>query len=259
MAVAKVVEVGCWRLGSGVVLDLVRAGCITASTGGLRKGGQGGTAIVNSANEQLVGPQRTYFPIGGPCPPDLGDSRMASGSWGGMEAGSNMLYPIQVVDGVIAAAGGTELRRLCAELPVLDPGSDNARCNVGGAVVTKACGALAASFGHVIHCVTPFRSDERWRPLLASTYTSVLSTAAALDPLMELSIPILGSGAKGGEMGEAADVLAEALAGWCFQNAHHADLGLTVRVVCTGRLFAATVEAALDRTIGPLDGADRVG
>ena len=69
MAVAKVVEVGCWRLGSGVVLDLVRAGCITASTGGLRKGGQkggqGGTAIVNSANEQLVGPQRTYFPIGG--------------------------------------------------------------------------------------------------------------------------------------------------------------------------------------------------
>ena len=181
MAVAKVVEVGCWRLGNGVVLDLVRAGCITASTGGLRKGGQkggqGGTAIVNSANEQLVGPQRTYFPIGGsvvgqaveapdaslgtfphkqqpqpsqpappptprarntphvltslhsgrpstlqnypvlfnlgivgigilvgmlclvisrPCPPDLGDSRMASGSWGGMEAGSNMLYPIQV-------------------------------------------------------------------------------------------------------------------------------------------------------------------
>lgn len=101
-------------------------------------------------------------------------------------------------------------------------------------------------------------ASHNLRPIDAAD-TSVLSTAAALDPLMELSIPILGSGAKGGEMGEAADVLAEALAGWCFQNAHHADLGLTVRVVCTGRLFAATVEAALDRTIGPLDGADRVG
>ena len=85
-----------------------------------------------------------------------------------------------------------------------------------------------------------------------------MATAAAIDPSMELSIPVLGAGAKGAAMGEAADVLAEALAGWCSQNAHSAELGLTVRVVCTGRLFATTVEAALARTIGSLDGADRL-
>lgn len=49
----------------------------------------GGMVLINAANESLVGTQRSYFPRGGPCPspPPPG----VSNSWGGMEAGPNML------------------------------------------------------------------------------------------------------------------------------------------------------------------------
>ena len=42
----------------------------------------------------------------------------------------------QAVDGVIAAAAGPEMRRICAELPLLDLASET-RCNVGEAVATE--------------------------------------------------------------------------------------------------------------------------
>ena len=49
-------------------------------------------ALVNPANTQLVGTRLPYFPRGGPLPvlppPEL---RVSSG-WGGMDAGSGMLY-----------------------------------------------------------------------------------------------------------------------------------------------------------------------
>ena len=58
--------------------------------------------LINPANESLVGTRFAYFPVGGPVPPVPRDatqvscSVLSSSHWGGMEAGENMLYSVQV-------------------------------------------------------------------------------------------------------------------------------------------------------------------
>ena len=73
-------------------------------------------ALLCPGNEHLVGTRLSYFPRGGPCPAEPPPG--VQSSWGGMEAGGNMLYPIQTVDGLVTAAGGARLRALCTAVPL---------------------------------------------------------------------------------------------------------------------------------------------
>ena len=100
--------------------------------------------LINPANEKLVGTQLAYFPRGGPCPPPPPEG--VSNAWGGMEAGANMLYPAQSVDGRVHAAGGAVLREALLALP----STRGERCPVGSAVLTEAHGELRDSYRFIL-------------------------------------------------------------------------------------------------------------
>ena len=100
--------------------------------------------LINPANETLVGTQLAYFPRGGPCPEPPPEG--VSNAWGGMEAGANMLYPAQSVDGRVHAAGGAALREALLALP--EAGGE--RCPVGSAVLTEAHGELRDNYRFIL-------------------------------------------------------------------------------------------------------------
>jgi O-acetyl-ADP-ribose deacetylase (regulator of RNase III) len=194
-------------------------------------------ALVNPANTQLVGTRLPYFPRGGPLPvlppPEL---RVSSG-WGGMDAGSGMLYPSQVVDGLTHVHAGQYLR---AALSAIQTNSHGHRCSIGCVVLTPSF--ELKHFDIIAHTPTPFWHDEsdpvkrvRWREELISCYlSSVLAivndaplgvehcrTQFRFDSLQSsnltkrgaifMAIPLLGSGAGGAPFKDAAECAAEAI------------------------------------------------
>jgi hypothetical protein len=151
--------------------------------------------VITAANEKLIGTALSYFPRGGPCPepPPPG----VSNSWGGMEAGSGMLYPTQSVDGRVHQEGGAELRAACAALPEQPP-SSGVRCPPGSAALTPAFGNLLPSYRFVLHAVAPFRSDERWEPRLTASFVRTFDLILYLVGAREageltVAIPLLGA------------------------------------------------------------------
>jgi len=141
------------------------------------------TTLVNPANPDLCGvSQFSYFPRGGPVPTQM----LVGSSWGGMEAGTNMLYPSQVVDGLVHRHVEDELSGL--------------KCPVGEAVGTSG-GDL--NFDFVLHTASPFFSDSNSRELLAQCYQSVLSMALSDG---RLAMPLMGAGARGFPIDVASQV-----------------------------------------------------
>ena len=120
--------------------------------------------LINPANEQLIGTALPYFPMAAPPP----SKQLQTSSWGAASAGTEMFYPVQSVDGVLGLHGGAELREVCRRVPVRDGvelvgGGGNAvggyglaRCPVGTAVSTPACGsAVREHHDAVVHTVPP--------------------------------------------------------------------------------------------------------
>ena len=212
------------------------------------------TALINPANSALVGTARAYFPRGGPVPPPPPPGLQHSSSgWGGLDAGTGMLYPAQVVDGLTHMHAGPELRGSLAGLPADANGS---RCPIGAVVLTDAY-RLAGRFHRIAHTPTPFwpaaqsnaATTKVWRSQLLSCYlSSILALAddaslsevhheAALEDMcfaeandgpadwtpppasmgdpsaarLTIATPLLGAGAAGASVEDAAVVLKEAV------------------------------------------------
>ena len=173
-------------------------------------------ALINSANASLVGTKLPYFPMQDNQPPGLQSSQ-----WGGMEAGSKMFYPVQVVDGHVTALGGSPLRNY---LQALNEVSDGVRCPVGRAVLSPALGDLHRYYKVIAHAVAPSRSDVNWRSSLEGCYRDALEQLwfpkrhhssdgwRHAVPARVVATPILGAGANLASAGEAAQVAATVLA-----------------------------------------------
>lgn len=188
-----------------VVVELTR--CIV-------RDGSSTTTLVVPANETLVGTALPYFPRGGPCPPPLPEDLQGSAnSWGALETGPNFVFPAQAVDGVVHRLAGSSLRDLCAAIPA---GADGVRCAVGSAVKTGP-GALP-HYGAVVHAVPPFwddRNRDLWAAALRDTYAAAFlaadSGASSLARCIDVSTPLVGAGARGAPLSEAAAVAADAI------------------------------------------------
>lgn len=211
-------------------VELWRTSCCVTSPPGAA--GQTHDVLINSANQQLVGTKLPYFPRGGPVP----DTSVAAGSpeavqrdwvppgfvsrWGGMEIGAKMLYPVQVVDGMVGILGGAELRRACSRLPTVS--ADGARCAIGEAVSTPAFGKLRQYYARIVHTVAPFhtRADKTptpdWALLLERCWHSSLAQASDAQTIVA---PLLGAGARGAPLRDAATVAARATVGWLTEEA----------------------------------------
>ena len=106
----------------------------------------------------VLGTIQPYFPLGGPVPPlPKKGHTLSSSRWGGMEAGENMLYGVQVLDGVIHDEAGIDLQKYLQSLPEKYPFADKVgqriRCPIGDAVVSPTFGSLRKYFGQIIHTV----------------------------------------------------------------------------------------------------------
>lgn len=140
------------------------------------------------------------------------------------------------VAATIFRAGGAELLRHCAGLPLSLPG---VRCRPGSAVLTPGFDLQAR---HVIHTVgLCYVGGEQGEPeVLANCYRSVLRLAR-LANLRSLAIPALGCGARRFPIDEAATIAVRTLREELVRSE-----GLEVTLVA----FNAFVNTALKRCLG---------
>ena len=209
-----------------VTLDCAMVECVTRAFGGGNEAREKSRicGLINPANAGLLGTRLAYFPKGGPVPRPP-PSSVGTNSWGGMEAGAGMLYPSQVVDGVVTALGGRALRAQLDAIPEdgVDEVGQPMRCAVGEAVVTTQRVRLAA-FDTIAHTVPPFwpsssssssNDSEEWARSIGSCYTAsvraLLRAAPSSRGAMWVASPLLGAGARGAPIEAAAKAAAAAI------------------------------------------------
>ena len=155
--------------------------------------------LINAANEPLAGAQLPYFPRGGPCPPPLPEGLgNNANSWGALETGPGFVFREQAVDGVVTSLGGKALRDLCAR----------ARPDGFGAGDAVATAAPGLPFETLVHAVAPFWESPSWRADLLRAYAAAFALAAGRD----VATPLLGAGARGAPVADAAAAAADAVA-----------------------------------------------
>ena len=161
-------------------------------------------ALVNPANEQLVGtrftPEECWRYLHGDPLTGRWDKDFAT-------------YPSQSIDGLVTEFGGDALRLALEALPA---DSEGRRCAVGRAVTTPASFELRELFQSIVHAVPPFYRGSKfpaWAEQLRATYHAAFDTAAR-EGLTTLAVPLLGAGARGAPVDEAMAVAAEAAVSW---------------------------------------------
>jgi len=187
--------------------------------------------LINSSNEGLTGTSNfPYFPRGGPVPklPVTGMHKDWQplgfvSTWGGMEVGTGMLYPVSVIDGLVHNHAGWKLQ---AELRWLRlKSSTPAPCPVGSAVRTTA-GDLMPLYYYdcIVHTTPPFyKYDTDPEFKLAQCYQSAFATAfdddaATKTTQIRAAVPLLGSGARGFPYDPAITVAAQCAVQWLLQQ-----------------------------------------
>ena len=182
-------------------IEVHRTACIVTHPPG---GEHANRALVNPANEQLVGTRFTPAE----CWTNLhGDP--VTGRWDKEYA----TYPHQAIDGLVSEFGGEELRMVIDAMPADATGR---RCPVGAARVTPACHELRELYTHLIHTATPsFRTLDvaEWERQLSSAYHAALDTAHA-ERHTAIAMPLLGAGAKGAPVADAMRAAAMAAVSW---------------------------------------------
>ena len=162
-------------------VDIYLTGCIVAESIGKKA-----CALINPTNSDLVSTKAPYFPVG-ERPRNI-HRHETNASWGGLDIGSNQLYPTQVVDGRVNEFGG---RALADELSEAKGPLD-----VGDSVASNATEQLAHNFTHILHTVPPYPTDTNANDLLEMCYSSALKLASRLGCEVVVS-PLLGNGQRG--------------------------------------------------------------
>lgn len=183
------------------------------------------SVLVNPANPSLSGVKKfPYFPRGGPEPkeqPKKYEHHIMGyvSQWGGMEVGSGMLFPANVVDGLVHQLGGWKLSLYCKLVSI-----EHEKCHIGQAVSTYAGGKeLDVHYDEIIHTVPPFYSHYE-SPLLAlaNCYQSSLSLAfKEKNESKKVAFPLLGAGARGFPLDDAIEIAAVESLKW--KNRLHDD------------------------------------
>merc|ERR1712238_183859 len=79
--------------------------------------------------------------------------------WGGMELKDGMLFPFNVIDGLVHQLGGWRLALHCYMLPNINSGNNSGgeKCPIGNAVTTPPGGTqLRQEYDTIVHTVPPF-------------------------------------------------------------------------------------------------------
>jgi O-acetyl-ADP-ribose deacetylase (regulator of RNase III) len=200
--------------------------------------------LVNPSNPDLLGVRKfPYFPRGGPLPkrlPGKYEHHLMGyvRQWGGMEVKKGMLFPFNVVDGLVHELGGWQLALHCFMLPSVNENGE--KCPVGKAVLTPPGGReLQSEYDSIVHTVSPFyeHHDGGCSPekALEESYQNSLKlceeSAAAVvgdredvflqehqgttdDRVIRFAFPLLGAGGRGFPIEKAIDIAASQSIQW---------------------------------------------
>jgi O-acetyl-ADP-ribose deacetylase (regulator of RNase III) len=147
--------------------------------------------------------------------------------WGGMEIGSEMLYPVSVVDGMVHQLGGWPLRFEIEKLPAYDH-DKRIKCPLGEAVVTSSCSRyfklssrLYQEYSYIVHTSPPFFNHCHTgdpSKVLRLCYRDSLTKASDLTDTsterVAVAVPLLGAGARGFPVEVAAEIAASETVHW---------------------------------------------
>ncbi len=150
-----------------------------------------------------------------------------------MDAGDQMLYPAQVVDGLVHQLGGTKLGYECKMTREMYGG-----CPIGSAVSTSQGGArLIQEYDRIIHTSPPFYKkydededeDAADVPMkrLRLCYRAALHLAYSFDGVERVACPLIGAGARGFPLEIAINVAASEISAWGGQHCNNRQSGGT--------------------------------
>jgi len=183
------------------------------------------SVLINPSNPQLSGVKNfPYFPRGGPVPKEKPHSMHKDwqplgfvSTWGGMEVGEGMMFPVSVVDGLVHQQGGWKLQAECAWRRVM--ATPDEACPVGTSVKTSAgTDRLGQAYDCIVHTTPPFyKHDDSPEPKLFNCYSSAIQLACEGQRQEDLRIatPLLGSGARGFPYDVATEVASKSCVQWC--------------------------------------------
>ena len=129
-----------------------------------------------------------------------------------MDAGTGMLYPAAVVDGLVHQLGGWKLSLQCKLITALKGG-----CPTGTSVVTTyGDEMLTQRYEQIVHTSPPFYNDEGADNLLRSCYQSAFNLAfdENLRRKKNVACPLLGAGARGFPTEVAIEIAASESMRW---------------------------------------------
>ena len=215
-------------------VEVWKTNCIVTNFGKNQQA-SGCTTLINPGNPELSGASKFgYFPRGGPVPSPK--SKWETSNWGGMDAGTGMLYPASVVDGLVHQLGGLQLSVQCKAITALKGG-----CPIGTSLVTThGDEKLIEKYEQIVHTSPPFYECNNGPDnLLRSCYQSALSLAFH-DNQHKIACPLLGAGARGFPSDVAIDVAASESIKWRDSEDGKADI--TERVLMFGLLELKTSE-----------------
>jgi len=158
-----------------------------------------------------------------------------------------MVYRSQSVDGVLDVQGGASLAqersRIVRERGPLEPGD---------ATMTPATGRLRETCRFVVHAVAPYYSSHStWTVQLERAYAAALdlslSSSSSSSP-SSAALPLLGAGARGAPVDEAAAVAARALVSFC-RRRRRSTSSSVLRFGCIDEEVARTLCEAIDATL----------
>ena len=189
-------------------------------------------SLINPSNISLTGTSGfPYFPKGGPVPQNYKNDKPTTEwqplgyvtSWGGMDVGAGMVYPIQTIDGLVTIYGG---RRLKAELFVKRALSVERES--GDCVATGAGGLEVFNFNSIIHSFPPFYDDDVGGVVLGKTWSTALQQGFEKSRIVVA--PLIGAGCRSFPPTLAIQVLVEAATFW-LQGESDENLELRVAVL----------------------------
>lgn len=176
------------------------------------------SALINPANPDLSGVRQfPYFPRGGPVPKTKPESMHADWqplgyvtSWGGMEVGSGMLYPVSVIDGLVHQLGGSKLAFECKFIQTWKGG-----CPTGHAVATShGHNNLVRMYPRIIHTSPPFYNDVESFENLKRCYNASFALAFSYDDVHKVACPLIGAGARGFPYKDAISIASSQVLEW---------------------------------------------
>ena len=133
-------------------------------------------------------------------------------SWGSIDTHDGMIFPFNVVDGLVHELGGWKLDLSCF---LVSKNKNGDRCSVGEACLTGPGGdKLAREYDYIVHTVPPFFEHYEGNPMdalyLSYKNSIELSNKCGDENNHRLATVLLGAGCRGFPINNAIEAATKA-------------------------------------------------